>query len=550
MARIRIEFVPIKPFGLGWLGFDHLQLVFEPDGVDRPVAQDDWLVLEGNSGRTLSGTTLGVPGAHGGLTLAVANNATGAELIGVIGTPDQRGSAVLPVVGDPRQAWQFMAAYAREINDSGFQYCSIGPPGTAIPSVNSSSVIASLLWQIGIDVNDHLPVGIGFSPGTRTLLGTSGNDRMALPEAGFDTLVGGAGDDELSGRNDPARTDKMFGGAGSDIFHWSSGFNIIHGGQPGLAEADDGFDIVDYRGAGIVTVCGCWQFAVGVLPDYVVRFTGAGNGGGIDWLYSIEGMLLDPASDRLVMGAGTVKISRMLYIDMGRPGIGEAGGVADLSMAGAGVNVSAAGLDEIEVSTGAKGCAGWRIAGAERLIGTKYDDAIQMPPLMRVAEGGAGDDIIDARLVLPGLASRRHGYDAEIDGGEGDDVLIACAGRTFARGGSGRNTFVVAVVGDSGAECATELIIADAKPCDRLVVQAAGFDGSFAGAKVFEGRQLNVLEGGKASTELAACGVVYECDGVDLVIRVGGGHETEMGLRAIVRVLNFRRGDLGIEWAA
>ena len=59
-----------------------------------------------------------------------------------------------------------------------------------------------------------------------------------------------------------------------------------------------------------------------------------------------------------------------------------------------------------------------------------------------------------------------------------------------------------------------------------------------------------MLEGGKASTELAACGVVYERDGVDLVIRVGGGHETEMGLRAIVRVLNFRRGDLGIEWAA
>ena len=46
MASIRVEFVPIKKFGLGWFGLDHLQLVYQPDDL---TTQDNWFVLEGDS---------------------------------------------------------------------------------------------------------------------------------------------------------------------------------------------------------------------------------------------------------------------------------------------------------------------------------------------------------------------------------------------------------------------------------------------------------------------------------------------------------------------
>lgn len=548
MPRIRIEFVPVQSFALGWLGFDHLQIVFEPDG-DGTALQDDWLVLEGQSGRTRIGTTLGVRGTCGGLSLASANHATGAELRALIGTPEARGSVVLPVEGDLHDAWQRMAEYARAINASGFPYCSFRPAGTPFATINSSSVVASLLWCIGIDINDHLPAGIGISPGTRTLLGTMGNDTLAFPSRHFDTLAGGSGDDDLTGTNDRGRIDKMFGGPGCDTFHWSAGFNIIHGGQPGLAEADDGIDTMDYRGAGVVTVSAGRLRVPGVAPDYVVTFTGREHGGGLDWLYSIEAMRLDSGSDTLAMGEGMTKIPRRLSVDMGRlpPG----GGLVDLSLASTGLSISAVAVDEIEVSAGGgKGGRSWRISGTERILGSDHDDDIQMTPLMRVAEGGGGDDIIDARLVAPGYACHRHGYDAEIDGGPGDDTLIASMGRTFARGGPGRNTFILTSLAAPGASAAAELIIADAKPDDCLLVPQSLFDA--------RGREtttrLRRLTGNCERQEAPTDAIAYERDGNDLVIRLGrrraaapvGRERRERVGDAVVRVLNYRPGDLGI----
>ena len=43
LPRVRIEWVPVQMYGLGHLGFDHLQLVFEP-GESGRSAQDDWFV--------------------------------------------------------------------------------------------------------------------------------------------------------------------------------------------------------------------------------------------------------------------------------------------------------------------------------------------------------------------------------------------------------------------------------------------------------------------------------------------------------------------------
>ena len=178
------------------------------------------------------------------------------------------------------------------------------------------------------------------------------------------------------------------------------------------------------------------------------------------------------------------------------------------------------------------------------MIGSRYDDDIQMSQFMRVAEGGAGDDIIDARLVEPGLASRIHGYDAEIDGGDGNDTLIGCRGRTFARGGAGQNTFILALMSDAAAPVGAELIIADAKPDDCLLVPARVLGGAGNG----KGCRLRHLTGHERKGEPGPADgrfVTFEREGTDLVIRLKADRE-----HALVRVLNYSRGDLGIDVAA
>ncbi|MGH8335260.1 MAG: hypothetical protein ACRETL_00215, partial [Gammaproteobacteria bacterium] len=144
MANIRIECVPVKPFALGWFGFDHLQLVFEPDCAGQPVPQDDWFVLEGSSGslgRKGAAPTLTVLGADGRTTLAAANHAASSALVRRIGTPTSRGSHILPVACDPDDAWQAMSACARAINEAGLPYRLFGVPGTPYPSITSSSIV-------------------------------------------------------------------------------------------------------------------------------------------------------------------------------------------------------------------------------------------------------------------------------------------------------------------------------------------------------------------------------------------------------------------------
>jgi len=112
LARVRIEWMPVQMYGLGHLGFDHLQLVFEP-GEAGAATQDDWFVMEGVREATSDGTFLGIEGADGRTTLAIANLASRAELTNKIGTPEHRGSRPLPFDGDAFGAWETMSTYAR-----------------------------------------------------------------------------------------------------------------------------------------------------------------------------------------------------------------------------------------------------------------------------------------------------------------------------------------------------------------------------------------------------------------------------------------------------
>ena len=198
MSRIKIEWVPVKKWKLGLLGFDHLQLVFQ-QGTQRTLCnQSEWWVIEGmrDIEPDLSHATLGVWGTDGKTTLAQANpikTSTGVklptknELIAVIGTPKSRGSWTLPFA-NAQKAWKTICFYADQLDSQRLPYICAGLSPTGPPTINSSSVIASLLYYGGIEIRNNLPKGLRLSPGTKTLIGMPGHIENKIPE-GFNAIV-------------------------------------------------------------------------------------------------------------------------------------------------------------------------------------------------------------------------------------------------------------------------------------------------------------------------------------------------------------------------
>lgn len=297
MPRVRIEWMPVQMYGLGRLGFDHLQLTFEPSESGL-TPQDDWFVMEGVRDHTSVGTFLGIEGADGRTTLATANLAARSDLATKIGLPDHRGSRPLPYGGDEFGAWETMASYARDIEAEDYPYIAFGFPNSPTPTVNSSSAIASLIHYSGLDPTQQLPYGMHLSPGLATLLGTGADDRMRA-EHGFTTLLGGRGADWFEGGAEGRQTEKFYGGEGDDVFRWSPGFNIVHGGQPQLDYAADGTDVIDYSGAGEVTITFNPHWLAHRTPNFV-----AVSGHGLDHLFSVERIQWNAKTDRILLGDG------------------------------------------------------------------------------------------------------------------------------------------------------------------------------------------------------------------------------------------------------
>jgi Ca2+-binding RTX toxin-like protein len=396
VARVRIEWMPVQLYGLGLLGFDHLQLVFEPGegGLSR---QDDWFVMEGVRDATSDGTFLGIEGADGRTTLSVANLAARAELASKIGTPEHRGSRALPLEGDAFGAWETMSSYARDIEAEDYPYIAFGLPGSPAPTINSSSAIASLIHYCGLDPTQQLPYGMHLSPGMATLLGTAADDRMRI-EHGFTTLLGGSGADSFEGSSAPRQTEKFYGGRGDDVFRWSPGFNIVHGGQPQLDYASDGTDVIDYSGAGEVTITFNRHWIAHKVPNFI-----AVSDAGIDHLYSVERIQWNAKTDRIVLGKG---IDLLEDNRVTQP-------VSSLN----GSETRAASL----LDTGG--------GSGERLMGSDANDVIAGDAGDDTLYGGAGDDTLcggagsDGYVYLPG-----EGMDVIIDsvsGGDVDELLLA-----------------------------------------------------------------------------------------------------------------------------
>lgn len=478
MSTIRIEWSPIGRFGLGWFGLDHLQLTFDPSIVPGDDIQDTWYVLEGVLSASAPGPLLGVFGVNGFTTLSQANlGKDGAELAAAIGTPSSRGSRILPIESQVLGSWDLMANYGEAINAAGFQYYAFNLDPTIYPTQNSSSVIATLMWQLELDASLYQPFGIRLSPGLSTYLGTNEDDELRFPTINFNTLSGGAGNDTLFGADIPRQTDKLYGGTGNDTFNWSSGFNIIHGSDPRVP-LPDGFDVVNYAGAGVITI-DKFPFKIsGITPDLVARFTGTGNRGpGTDWLSSIEQFQHDSKTDRIEVGPGLSIITHKISFDLGGQADAEEDAF-DLAALPQGIIVNAVDDGEFRVETGDTGTSNaWWVRNAELLIATAHDDLLYLPSRTLEVEARAGNDLIDARTVLPGGRNGPTGFDIEIDAGDGNDVIISGAGRTLARGGAGNDDFILSALTASGG--VTEFVIEDADASDRLFVPYTFLNGEF-----------------------------------------------------------------------
>ncbi|MFN3622543.1 MAG: calcium-binding protein [Hyphomicrobium sp.] len=394
MPRVRVEWMPVQTFGLGHLGFDHLQLVFEPG--EGASWQDDWFVMEGVRDTTDLGTFLGIEGADGRTTLSIANVAARGELTDKIGTPELRGSRALPYHGDEFRAWETMSSYAQDIEAEDYPYIAYGLPGSPTPTINSSSAVASLIHYSGLDPTQSLPYGMRLSPGTSTLLGTGGAERMRI-EHGFTTLLGGGGDDLLIGGG-ARQIEKFYGGEGDDMFRWSPGFNIVHGGQPQLAYAADGTDVIDYSGAGEVTITFNRHWVPHRSPNFF-----AVNEDGTDHLFSVERIQWNAKSDRIELGKdiNLLEDDRVLqpHADLGGPETRRATIIAEDAAV---IGDAASGTD-----------------GSDRLIGTDAAEVIDGKGGDDTLYGGEGDD-----TLIGGKGSDGYVYLV----GDGDDVVIDLPG--------------------------------------------------------------------------------------------------------------------------
>lgn len=479
MSSIRIEAVPIQQFGLGFLGFDHLQIVFQGSEPEFQF-QDFWYVIEGVRDIGLNGSVLGAEGESGRVSLSFANRAFQEDLEAKIGTPADRGSREIIRDGNAIVVWDGMAQYAAEIEIQSFPYIANVLPLSNLPVINSNSLIASILWSVGIDVSTVMPFTFGFRPGIETLLGTTADDAMSTTST-FTTLVGGVGNDTFTGgQNGLFVTEKFYGGSGDDIFNWSTGRNIYHGGQPRLEYTRDGFDTVNYTGVGYMTV-DYNPYAVDNKSHQFEVF----RENGTDYLFSIERIVTDQTSDIVNATDDVILYDGAVFLDFRGQQSGGRGDEFLFGGSGGDVIINYIGDDLVSVQAkdSVGQAAGYWAKSLEWVAGSDGDDAIYVGGSLKGAQGGKGDDILEALGVEPLSGESPLGYDVELYGDDGDDTLISGLGRTIAFGGSGADKFVLA--GVSTADVSIEFVIDDADmsdtfyiPYDLFQLQPGSYEGS------------------------------------------------------------------------
>ncbi len=473
MPSIRIERVPIQTRNLGKFGADHLQLVFQQDELDiGGLTQERWFVLEGTFGPPKNAPTLGVSGDDRFLTLSQANKVegrpepTGRVLVDMIGTPEWRGSEVIPS-DDPLGDWQTMMAVGSSIDNQDYPYYAYKFPFEPQPTSNSSSVVASLLFYIGVDIAQHMP-NMGwfrFTTGTETLLGTGEDDELEI-DGRFTGLMGGDGNDTLTGSDDASKLEKLHGGRDDDVLVWSNGTNFLHGGQGRLAYSEDGVDTVEYIGAGTIELNPLKYAIENIIPNFTTT-----HQGGTDFLYSIERFRWNSVDDTIIMGDDSEMLVDRRYLQLDGESSTGKGDVIDFGDESSGLYINqsdVAGIVLVQAGSSPEEDSGLWLQSVEWIIGSKGDDRVYGGASMRGVEGGAGDDLLDGRHVTPHSQASPEGYDVEFYGDDGDDTIVSGSGRTLAAGGDGSDTFVLSSL--STEDGIVEFVIEDAESDDQLLI--------------------------------------------------------------------------------
>lgn len=398
MPAIRLERTAIRTLFLGLLGFDHLQLAYDPMSIGR-LLQDDWFVVEGVRDVHGSEAILGVQGVDGQLTLSRANAASGSALAERIGTPSQRGSTIIASGAQAPKLWSEIISHAREIQAQQLPYFAYAAPGSDSPALNSSSVIATLLRRVGMSVEDNLPRGMRRTPGIETFIGTADDDWLSIG-AGVTTLIGAAGNDILDASAATAgQVIKLYGGDGNDVCIWSPAVSLCHGGMPGKNVPVDGADTI---------VLPSSRATVGADIDALNVTAGDVS----TRLISVETLRWSDADDHINVMPSALQLGQSFHLDLGgeaRP----AGNVLDLSNLSTGLVAGAAGLGQLRISQ--RGRAPITASGVGTLKTTQGDDVIRTRLPLPVIVAGGGDDEI---VLEPAHIAQR------VDIGSGENTVI------------------------------------------------------------------------------------------------------------------------------
>lgn len=499
MPRLRLERLAVHAFCLGCLGFDHLQLVYQPlEWVE--ALQDRWFVVEG----VRDGALLGVQGADGALSLARANAATGDALVQRIGTPQSRGSVIVAEGPDVGLAWLSMSRLAADIEQQALPYIAYAAPPSWLPTINSNSLVASLLHHAGYDITRHLPTGTRLIPGIETRIGTSSPDTM---RAGghVSSLLGGDADDllmdgdaTLSGQS----AAKLYGGSGDDTCWLLRPDSLCHGGEPGLPKALDGRDlalVASGRGPYTLTAPAAADDA---RPDLIIA-----TPDGSLRLTSVEAVRWQAQSDTVRIGADVLSRHAALSLDLGEHGT-DVRDTLDLRGAAHGLIVTADVDNEMHVTARAAATGTLRVRSAEVIVASSASDLLWFGARVTRVDAGGGDDIVVA---------------------SGPDLDMTVAP------GAGADVIVMDLTTPTIANVVAKLDIDGADASDRLLLIRAryGCDGTDPIVDT-------LLGPGHGETD----GVHYRRDGAALRIDVQDSRRS--GLIAILRLNNFREGDAGI----
>lgn len=250
-----------------------------------------------------------------------------------------------------------------------------------------------------------------------TLVGGAGDDRIS-GRKGDDTLIGGGGNDRIDGGDG---SDTLFGQEGDDTFTPGAGRDYVYGGS---STGDSGIDTVSYA-----------NYGSGVLVSLVNGYgyqQSLGNADRDD-LHGIENIIGSAYDDTL---GGDNKVNRIMGGD---------------------------GKDTLD---------GW--GGDDYLDGGDGDDTLFGSGGNDTLIGGDGDD------ELHGI----EGTDT-LDGGAGEDDLYGGSEADILTGGSGADTFHFGVTDNNGAwgrDTITDFTHED-------TIELLGFfaEPSFLGQQAFDG---------------------------------------------------------------